>query len=146
MSIPSNRRDEMILSHLPQVELLAIRLHRRCPQVELDDLVSAGTIGLIHAVDRFNPDRGLKLKTFAEHRIRGAMLDYLRQIDPLPRGIRSFQKRREATIEAFRNRGEVPSYDQLAQALGVTASRYVQLSVMIEASQTLPLEVLRRAE
>ena len=49
------------------------------------------TIGLIQAVDRLDPDRHLKLKTLAEHRIRGALLDYLRHIDPLPRSVRRFQ-------------------------------------------------------
>ena len=91
---PTIARDAMILAHLSQVELLARRLHRRCPQVELDDLIQAGTIGLIQAIDKFDPSRNLKVKTLAEHRIRGAMLDYLRQIDPLPRSVRQFQKRR----------------------------------------------------
>lgn len=81
----SQWREETILAHLPQVELLARRLHRRCPQVELEDLISEGTIGLIKAVDRFDPSRDLKVKAYAEHRIRGALLDYLRRIDPLPR-------------------------------------------------------------
>ena len=81
--ITASRREELILSHLPQVKLLARRLHRRCPQAELDDLMQAGTIGLIQAFDRFDEARGFKLKTLAEHR-RGALLDYLRQIDPLP--------------------------------------------------------------
>lgn len=69
-------REELILSHMPQV-LLARRLRRRCPQVGLEDLISAGTIGLIQAVDRFDPSRNLKLKTLAKHR---ALLDYLRHI------------------------------------------------------------------
>lgn len=80
--IPAMDREVLILSHLPQVELLARRQHRRCPQVELDDLISAGTVGLIQAVDRYDSSRNLKLKTFAEHRIRGALMDYLRQLDP----------------------------------------------------------------
>ena len=66
MMTPSHR-EELILSHMPQVKLLAQRLHRRCPQVEFDDLMSVGTIGLIRAVDRFDPDRHPKLKTLAEH-------------------------------------------------------------------------------
>ena len=90
-----SHREELILSHMPQVKLIAHRLHRRCPQVEFDDLMSVGTIGLIQAVDRFDPDRHLKLKTLAEHRIRGALLDYLRHIDPLPRSVRRFQKQRD---------------------------------------------------
>jgi RNA polymerase sigma factor (sigma-70 family) len=101
-------REELILSHMPQVKLLAQRLHRRCTQVELDDLISAGTIGLIQAVDRFDPKRNLKLKTLAEHRIRGALLDYLRQIDPLPRTVRRFQKQRDAVIDAFSAAGKAP--------------------------------------
>jgi RNA polymerase sigma factor for flagellar operon FliA len=68
------------------------------PQVELDDLIHAGTIGLIQAVDRYDESRGCLLQTIAAHRIRGALLDYLRQIDPLPRNIRRFQKRRDAAV------------------------------------------------
>lgn len=77
-------RDQIILDHLPQVEPLARRLHQRCPQAELNDLISAGTLGLIDAVDRFEPLRNLQLRTFAEHRIRGAMLDELAAILGIP--------------------------------------------------------------
>jgi RNA polymerase sigma factor for flagellar operon FliA len=94
MMTPSHR-EEPILSHMPQVKLLAQRLHGRCHQTEFDDLMSVTTIGLIQAVDRFDPNRHLKLKTLAEHRIRGALLDYLRHIDPLPRSVRCFQKQRD---------------------------------------------------
>ncbi len=88
-SVPTSQwREETILAHLPQVELLARRLHRRCPRVELEDFISEGTLGFIKAVDRFDPCRNLKVKTYAEHRIRGALLDYLRRIDPLSRNVR----------------------------------------------------------
>jgi len=66
--ITPSHHEELILSHMPQVSIFVQRLHRRCPQVEFDDLMSVGTIGLIQAVDRFVPDRHLKLKTLAEHR------------------------------------------------------------------------------
>jgi RNA polymerase sigma factor FliA len=135
----TSRREGLILSHLPQVELLARRLHRRCPRLELDDLISAGTIGLIQAVDRFDPSRNLKLKTLADHRIRGAMLDYLRQIDPLPRNARQFQKQRDAVIPEFAKIGEIPTCEQIAQALGISMRRFVRLSVMITASERLSL-------
>ena len=100
-TISPSERESMILERMPQVEYLARRLHRRCPQVELDDLISAGVIGLIQAVDRFDPARNLKLKTFAEHRISGALLDYLRHVDPLPRSVRRFQKQRDVLLENF---------------------------------------------
>ncbi len=129
----------MILDHLPQVELLAHRLHRRCPQVELDDLISAGTVGLIKAVDRFDPSRNLKLKTLAEHRIQGALLDYLRQLDPLPRGTRQFQKRRDAILASYAQ-AESPSQGQLAEMLGLTERKFVQLSRAVTASETVRLD------
>ena len=89
-------RDEMILDRLSQVRLLALRVHRRCPPcVEFDDLMSAGTVGLIRAVDRFRPELGRQLNTFVDHRIRGAMLDYLRELDPLTRSLRAFVRRRD---------------------------------------------------
>jgi RNA polymerase sigma factor FliA len=127
-------REELIVSHLPQVELLARRLHRRCPQVELEDLISAGTIGLIQAVDRFDPKRNLKLKTLAEHRISGAMLDYLRRIDPLSRDVRRFQKQRDAIIADLLAAGEF-SHVRVAQMLGVSLQKYVTLSRAIAAAE-----------
>jgi RNA polymerase sigma factor for flagellar operon FliA len=132
-------REELILSHIPQVQLLARRLHRRCPQVELDDLISTGTIGLIRAIDRFDPKRNLKLKTLAEHRIRGAMLDYLRHIDPLPRSVRRFKKQRDLLIAQFSTAGEVPSEARIAQALGVSSRKYAMLSRMIAASEPISI-------
>ncbi len=130
-------REEQILAHLPQVRLLARRLHRRCPQVELDDLVSVGTIGLIKAVDHFDPSQNFKLKTYAEHRISGALLDYLRQLDPLPRAVRQFQKRRDALIQAS---PETRDQSELARALDVSEEKYVKFSRMITASQTCSLD------
>lgn len=129
-------REELILSHLPQAELLARRMHRRCPQVEFDDFMSVATIGLIQAVDRFDASRGLKLKTLAEHRIRGAMLDYLRRLDPLPRNLRQFQKRRDALIASLEASGEHADCPSVAHALGVPLSKYIRWSISIAASAT----------
>ena len=146
MPTPTIPRDEMILAHLPQVELLAHRLHGRCPQVELDDLIQAATIGLIQAVDKFDATRKLKLKTLAEHRIRGAMLDYLRQVDPLPRSLRQFQKRRDAVIAEFETSGARPALESVAQALGVTPRKYAQWSAMVTASRVTRVDDLVSSE
>jgi RNA polymerase sigma factor FliA len=134
-------REALILAHMPQVALLARRQHRRCPQVELEDLISAGTIGLIQAVDRFDPTRGLKLKTLAEHRIRGAMLDYLRCLDPLPRNIRRFQKQRDSIIATSSKQGEIPTPEELANTLGVQMRQYLQWCFTIAASETIQIHV-----
>lgn len=134
-----SNREELILSHIPQVELLARRLHRRCPQVELEDLISAGTIGLIRAVDRFDPARNLKLKTLAEHRISGALLDYLRHVDPLSRNVRRFQKQRDAIIEERLASGEILCHAHIARMLGVSLQKYLALSRMIAAAEPVSI-------
>ncbi len=135
-------REQAILSHLPQVKLLAIRMHRRCPpEVLLDDLVSAGTLGLIQAVDRHQAGRNAKLQTFAEHRIQGAMLDYLRQLDPLPRSVRKFQRNRDASqvrLEARLNR--TPSEPELAAELGLSVEKYRRLTLIVRAASTVSLD------
>ena len=89
-STPGNyepeERDRLIVEHLPQVRWIAARLQEKIQgRVELDDLISAGAMGLIAAIDRFDPARNLQLKTYAEHKIRGAILDYLRSCDSLSR-------------------------------------------------------------
>ena len=78
----ADERERLILERLPQVWLIARRIHTRVPEcVTLDDLVSAGTIGLIAAIDNYSPGHNVKLKTYAEYKIRGAILDSLRDLD-----------------------------------------------------------------
>ena len=87
-------RQGLLLLHLPQVRLVAKGIWDRMRfAVELDDLIGYGTIGLLHAVERFDPGRGILLKTYAEHRIRGAILDGLRGMDWLPRSARQKERR-----------------------------------------------------
>jgi RNA polymerase sigma factor for flagellar operon FliA len=79
-------REKLILEHLPQVKLIARRIHERLPvSVALDDLISAGVVGLIAAIDRYDARHDVKLKTYAEYKIRGAILDSLRGLDWAPR-------------------------------------------------------------
>lgn len=79
-------RENAILQNLDLVNRVARRFHQRVPPcVTFDDLSSAGIVGLIHAVDRFDESRGLKFKTYAQHRVWGAMQDFLRDEDPLSR-------------------------------------------------------------
>ena len=146
-NIPTSKadREQLILSHLPQVELLARRLNRRCPRVELEDLIGVGTLGLIQAIDRFDPSRNLKINTLAEYRINGAMLDYLRQIDPLPRAARRFQKQRDEVLSEYAATDETPSVGELAQKLGISVKKYTRLSLMVNASQTVSLSDLPHA-
>src|SRR5581483_6586210 len=82
-------RDALIMQHLPQVRMIARRIHSRLPQYfSLDDLISTGVVGLLEAIDRYDPTKHAQLNTFAEHRIRGAILDSLRGLDWAPRDTR----------------------------------------------------------
>jgi len=93
-------REAAIVENIDRVRAIALRIKCRVPaSVTVDDLVGAGTVGLIQAVDRFRPSRGLQFGTYAQHRIRGAMLDYLRGEDPLSRSERQ-RVRREAANDA----------------------------------------------
>ena len=92
-------RERLILEHLPQVRLIARRIHDRLPEsVSLDDLISTGIVGLISAIDRFDSSHNVKLKTYAEYKIRGAILDSLRGLDWAPRQQRKRVKMIEAAI------------------------------------------------
>lgn len=144
-SNPAMDREQTILAHLPQVRLIAQSYHRRCPaEVSLEDLISVGTIGLIQAVDRFDPQRGLLVKTLAEHRIRGAILDYLRQLDPLPRAVRKFVQRREQLLVSCREaQSASPSDEEIAASLDVPLAKYRRLVSLFQATHVSHLEELK---
>ena len=122
----AEEREQLILEHLPQVRLIARRIHDRLPEsVSLDDLVSTGIVGLISAIDRFDSSHNVKLKTYAEYKIRGAILDSLRGLDWAPRQ----QRKRSKQIEAAISRAEQklhrsPSEEEIATELGLTIEEY----------------------
>src|SRR5215831_5989960 len=104
-AIDEQERERLILQHLPQVRLIARRIQERLPEnISLEDLVSTGVIGLISAIDNFDPSHNVKLKTYAEYKIRGAILDSLRGLDWAPRQKRRKAKQIEAAIAAAEQR------------------------------------------
>jgi RNA polymerase sigma factor for flagellar operon FliA len=125
-ALAAEEREQMILEHLPQVRLIARRIHDRLPEsVSLDDLISTGVIGLIAAIDRFDPAQNVKLKTYAEYKIRGAILDSLRGLDWAPRQQRRRAKQIEAAISTAEQRlHRTPSEEEIAAELGQTIEEY----------------------
>jgi RNA polymerase sigma factor FliA len=124
----ATEREQLILEHLPQVRLIARRIHERLPDnVSLDDLISAGVIGLIAAVDHFDPGQNAQLKTYAEHKIRGAILDSLREMDWAPKKKRRLAKQIEAAIAVLEQRlGRAPAEDEIAAQLKMSLEEYQQ--------------------
>jgi RNA polymerase sigma factor FliA len=121
-------RERLILEHLPQVRLIARRIHSRLPEnVSLDDLISTGVVGLIAAVDHFDASLNIQLKTYAEHRIRGAILDSLRDMDWAPKKKRQRAKQIELTIAALEQRmGRAPTEEEIATELKIGLEEYQQ--------------------
>jgi RNA polymerase sigma factor for flagellar operon FliA len=119
-------REDLILEHLPQVKLIARRIHERLPvSVSLEDLVSVGVVGLIAAIDRYDPKHDVKLKTYAEYKIRGAILDNLRGLDWAPRQQRKRAKMIETAIAALEQELQrTPKEDEIAARLEITVADY----------------------
>jgi RNA polymerase sigma factor for flagellar operon FliA len=122
----SAEREQLILEHLPQVRLIARKIHERLPDcVCLEDLVSTGIVGLINAIDRYDPSVNVKLKTYAEYKIRGAILDSLRGLDWAPRQKRRRSRLIEAAILDLEHRfRRSPSEDEIATELGIDLAEY----------------------
>ncbi len=135
-------RERLILEHLPQVKLIARRIHDRLPEsVNLDDLISTGTIGLIAAIDRFDASHNVKLKTYAEYKIRGAILDSLRGLDWAPRQQRKRAKQIEAAIAAVeQRRHRTPTEEEIAEELKLTIDEYHEWLVEIRGVNLGSLE------
>jgi RNA polymerase sigma factor FliA len=119
-------REQLILEHLPQVKLIARRIHERLPgSVSLDDLISTGVIGLIAAIDRYDATHDVKLKTYAEYKIRGAILDSLRGLDWAPRQQRRRAKLIESAIASLEQRYQrTPTEEEIAAHLGLSVAEY----------------------
>jgi RNA polymerase sigma factor for flagellar operon FliA len=119
-------RERLIMEHLPQVRLIARKIHERVPSsVAFDDLLSAGVIGLIQAIDNFDAAQGVKLRTYAEFRIRGAILDSLREGDWAPRMKRKLARELEAAVtRAEQALGRAPEESDIAAQLGIPVEEY----------------------
>jgi len=170
--IDDDERERLILEHLSQVRLIARRIQERLPEnISLDDLVSTGVIGLISAIDNFDPAHNVKLKTYAEYKIRGAILDSLRGLDWAPRQKRRKAKQIECAIaEAEQVLQRSPTEEEIAAQLEISINEYHEwlvetrglnigsieyagndqgkdlLHYIAESSDNLPSNLLERSE
>jgi len=115
------QREQVIIEQLPQVRYIARRIHARVPpQVLLEDLVHAGILGLLEAVNKYDPNKNVQLRHYAAFRIRGAILDSLRAVDWGTRGLRRKARRIECAISECKVRfGREPTESEIAAELGV---------------------------
>lgn len=118
-------RNRLISEHADVARRIALKMARRCPDwVAREDLVAAGMLGLTEAAERYDDSRAEPFLSFAEHRIRGAVLDELRRGDMLPRRVRQLARKISNTIRSLENRGEAASEERIADSLGVDVDDY----------------------
>ena len=122
-------QERVLLEHLPVVRFLARRIHDRLPQhVDIEDLVSAGVVGLMDAFAKFDPDKKVQFRSYAQFRIRGAILDSLRMLDWSPRELRRKGRAVEEAIRALTARlGRPPGEGEVAVEMALSLDEYQQL-------------------
>ncbi len=121
-------RDEVVQKFSPRVAAMARRLKARIPDdaaLELEDLINSGALGLLDAMNRYDPNRHVQFSTFADFRIRGAMLDVLRRLDPISRQARATANQIEVVISSLeRQLGRTPKPEEVAEDMGVGMDQY----------------------
>ncbi|MGE4505555.1 MAG: FliA/WhiG family RNA polymerase sigma factor [Desulfovibrionaceae bacterium] len=131
---PPRQQEEIVRHYSPKIRILALRLKVKLPQnVELGELMSAGSLGLLDALKKFRPDLGIRFDTYSENRIKGAMLDELRRMDWFSRGLRQKVKTIEEAIRRIEHEtGEPATAEQIERRTGMSAK---EVQVGMEALQ-----------
>ncbi len=124
-------RDQIVLDHLPLVKSIAIRVHENLPvHIELDDLIHAGVLGLFDAVQKYDASKNVEFQSYAKHRIKGAILDSLRQLDWASRDMRRRQKQADTVTREFSAKfGRTPTEAEVAEQMGVTPERWRRMAM-----------------
>ncbi|MDR4494425.1 MAG: sigma-70 family RNA polymerase sigma factor [Nitrospirales bacterium] len=144
MCLSLQEREELIQEFLPVIKYMAMRLAMRVSNgLNVEDLMSAGMVGLLDAMTKFDPSREIKFRTYAEFRIRGAMLDEIRAMDWVPRSMRErIGKIQHAANEWTKRKGRPPSEAELAEVLGIEPHEVDETLLQAKGSVVLSLEDL----
>lgn len=140
------KRNDVVLEYFPMVKYIAARIARRIPShVEVDDLINAGTIGLIDAVEKFDSTRRIKFKTYAEFRIKGAILDELRALDWMPRSTRQKASRLERAYAELEQQLGRPATDmEVAEFLNISLDEFHVLLNEARGVRLISIDELHR--
>jgi RNA polymerase sigma factor for flagellar operon FliA len=145
-NLDPNWQEQMVLQYAPLIKYIASRLALRLPShISMEDLISSGIIGLIDAIQKFDPTKNINFKTYAEFRIKGAMLDELRSLDWIPRSVRKKSHLVEnAYAELQKNLGRPAEAEEVAELLGVDLTEFHELLDETKAVSLLALEEGRK--
>jgi RNA polymerase sigma factor FliA len=136
-------RDRIVMENLPLAKAIAIRVHENLPvHVDLDDLIHAGVLGLFDAVEKYDSTKNVTFKNYAKHRIKGAILDSLRELDWASRDMRKRQKAIDAvTRELMNELGRMPNEAEIARKLGVSTERLRSMQTQLRNQGLIPVDV-----
>jgi RNA polymerase sigma factor for flagellar operon FliA len=143
--IPAALKEQIVLEHTPLIRYIVNRIAVRLPShIDLDDLHNTGVIGLMDAIEKYDPEKNCKFKTYAEFRIKGAILDQLRSLDWVPRSVRQKSRRLERAYGEVEQRlGRSASDEEVADSLGLQIEKFHELLNQVRGVSLVNLEELR---
>lgn len=147
-NVSGETREEIILKYAPLIKFISSRIALRLPpHIDLNDVVNSGVLGLIDAIDKFDERKGVQFKTYAEFRIKGAILDNLRSMDWVPRSIRRTVGRLEKTCEQLEKQlNRPPTDEETADALDVDIDTLHEMLMHASGVSLLSLEMISPQE
>ena len=140
-------KERIVRHYAPKIRFLALRLKTKLPRnVELSELISAGTLGLLEALGKFKPQLGIRFETYAENRIRGAMLDELRRLDWFPRSLRQrVRKLDEAMWQFEHEQGRPPNMEDLQSLTGMPAREVHEGMEAMQSQLCVSLDIIQES-
>ena len=135
-------KEEMVIQYLPMVRFVAEKVHRRLPPgVDLESLVHSGVVGLLEALDRFDPERGVEFEIYARYRIQGEVMECLRSLDWVSRSLRSWGRKIEAAKTKLAGKlAREPTSEEVAKKLEISLESYYRLDQQVSDATLLSLE------
>jgi len=140
------KRQELIVKYSPLIKYIANRIAMRLPShIETDDMINTGVLGLMDAIEKFDPERGVKFETYAEFRIKGAILDELRAMDWVPRSVRKIATWLETTgVELEKKLGRAATDEEMADAMDIEVDKLHEFLSRAGGISLLSLEMVSK--
>jgi RNA polymerase sigma factor for flagellar operon FliA len=144
--IDAASQERLVLQYAPLIKYIATRMALRLPpHISLDDLISSGMIGLLDAIKKFDPQKNINFKTYAEFRIKGAILDELRALDWIPRSIRKKSNQLEkAYVTLQKELGRPAEVEEVAQSMGLSIEEYYHLLDETKGISIMDIDSVRK--
>jgi RNA polymerase sigma factor FliA len=144
--IDAASQEHLVLQYSPLIKYIASRMALRLPpHISLDDLISSGTIGLLDAIKKFDPQKNISFKTYAEFRIKGAILDELRALDWIPRSIRKKSSQLEkAYVRLQKELGRPAEPEEIAASMNISMEEYYHLLDETKGVSIMDIDAVRR--